>query len=122
MSAQNTPDATVARGHSEPVHHHKVNYYAIFALLVMLTILTVLVALVNIRSEFLKVLVAIAIASVKASFVAMYFMHLKFEGKLIYFIVGIPLCMVVLVVCALIPDIIMPALHGWQLGRPSHYF
>jgi cytochrome c oxidase subunit 4 len=115
------PD-NVAHGHSQPLPHHKVNYFAIFGLLVMLTIVTVAAAFANFQSEFLRVMVALAIASIKASFVALYFMHLKFEGKLIYFIIGIPLCMVVIVVCALIPDVIMPALHGWQLGRPNHYF
>src|SRR3712207_6511974 len=78
-------------GHSEPVPHHKVNYVAIFGLLVVLTGVTVLATLIPTKSELVKVLVALAIASVKAAFVALYFMHLKFEGKLIYLILFVPL-------------------------------
>src|SRR4051794_38844568 len=110
MNAENRLD--VARGHTEPVAHHHVNYYAIFGLLVILTIATVLVAFVDIKVVWIKVMLALAIASVKASFVAIYFMHLKFEGKLIYFILFVPLGFVVIVVCALIPDIVMPALQN----------
>ena len=101
-----------ATGHAAPAPHHHVPYFAIFGLLVVLTILTVAVAFIHIQSELLKVLVALAIASVKAAFVALFFMHLKFEGKLIYFIVGVPLVLTVILVAALIPDIIMPMFRG----------
>ena len=68
------------RGHGTPMMpYHKVNYLAIFALLVVLTVVTVVVAFVHIERESIKVLVALTIASVKAAFVALYFMHLKFE-------------------------------------------
>ena len=39
--------------------------------------------------------------------VAMFFMHLKFEGKLIYMMVIVPLILCVLIIFALIPDILM---------------
>ena len=93
-------------GHSELMPQHKVNYVAIFALLVVLTVVTVVVAFVHLNSEIVKVLVALTIASIKASFVALYFMHLKFEGKLIYLILIVPLLLCILLVCALIPDIV----------------
>ena len=109
-------DATAAQGRmhepeephdvSRPTPHHTVNYYAIFGLLVLLTIVTVAVAFVHIQSEVLKVLVALTIAAIKASFVCLFFMHLKFEGKLIYLILFVPLALCVLLVVALIPDII----------------
>ena len=122
MSSHAPLSEDVAHGHSQPAPHHKINYFMIFGTLVVLTIITVAAAFADFQSEFIRVMVALAIASIKAAFVALFFMHLKFEGKLIYFIVGIPLCMVVIVVCALIPDIVMPALHHLQLGRPEHYF
>jgi hypothetical protein len=55
----------------------------------------------------IKVLVALAIASVKATCVAFFFMHLKFEGKLIYTIFIVPLLLCVLLTVALIPDVLL---------------
>ena len=107
-----------AHGHTVPMPHHKVNYYLIFAILVGLTIITVAVAFIEIHKEWVKVLLALTIASIKASFVAVFFMHLKFEGKLIYFILIVTLTFTVVLICALIPDIVMPALHDLMLGRP----
>jgi cytochrome c oxidase subunit 4 len=94
-------------GVTVPMPHHHVNYYAIFATLVVLTIVTVAVAFVHIESELVKVLVALLIASVKASCVAFFFMHLKFEGKLIYMIFIVPLLLCVLLTVALIPDVLL---------------
>jgi len=93
----------VTRPHVE----HKVNYIAIFATLLGLTVITVAIAFVNIQSELAKVLIALFIASIKAWFVLTYFMHLKFEGKLIYVITIVPCFLCVLVVVALIPDVMM---------------
>ena len=118
--SDNAPRMTEAHGHSEPMPHHKVNYFLIFGILVVLTIVTVGVAFLNIQQEWIKVLLALTIASIKASFVALFFMHLKFESKLIYFILIVPLCFTVVLICALIPDIIMPALHHLMLGRPMY--
>jgi hypothetical protein len=46
----------------------------------------------------------------------MFFMHLKFEGKLIYLIFIVPLTLCVLVIVALIPDVLMtdPDKHAWS--------
>ena len=94
-------------GVTVPTPHHAVNYYAIFATLVVLTAVTVGAAFLDIRNEGIRVAVALAIAAVKASCVALFFMHLKFEGKLIYLIFIVPLLLCVLLICALIPDILM---------------
>jgi cytochrome c oxidase subunit 4 len=80
----------------------------VFGTLVALTIITVAVAFLDIQNEIVKVLLALTIASIKASAVALFFMHLKFEGKLIYLILIVPLMLCILLVCALIPDIV----HG----------
>lgn len=107
-----------ATGHTVPMPHHHVNYFLIFGFLVGLTIVTVAVAFLHIEKEWIKVLLALTIATFKASMVAMFFMHLKFEGKLIYFILIVPLVFTVVLVCALIPDIVMQAIRGNMLGRP----
>ena len=94
-----------AHGHAEPIPHHKVNYVAVFGLLVALTVVTVAVAVFQIKSEVTKVLLALAIATIKASAVVLYFMHVKFEGKLIYLILLVPLTFCVLLVISLLPDV-----------------
>jgi len=37
---------------------------------------------------------------------------------MIYVIVSVPLILTVILVCALIPDVVMVALQGNQLGKP----
>ena len=93
--------------HTEATPHHEIPYVMVFIALVGLTVVTVLVALHRFEFEITNVLLALAVASVKGSLVALYFMHLKFEGKLIYMIFLVPLGLCVLLVMALIPDIIM---------------
>ena len=112
-----TTMASAKRGHEPdephgttvPLQHHRIPHYLVFAALLVLTIVTVLAYYVllymNVRSELVRVLIAIFIASIKASLVCLFFMHMKFEGKLIYMILIVPLVMCVILVCALIPDI-----------------
>src|SRR5438067_2090594 len=97
-------------GHTEALPHHAINYYMIFLALVVLTVVTVAIAFHRFHSESINVLLALLVASTKATFVARYFMHLKFEGKLIYLILGVPLVLTVILICALIPP---------QTGRVS---
>ena len=106
-----------AHGVTMAMPHHKVPYFLIFFLLVGLTGITVLVAGYRFNREIVNVLLALLIASVKATAVAFYFMHLKFEGKLIYLILIIPLLLCILLVVALIPDII----HGQAFTRMASY-
>jgi cytochrome c oxidase subunit 4 len=114
-------------GKSVPAPHHYVNYFAIFAALVVLTILTVLVAFHRFQNEVVNLLVALLVAGAKATLVAMFFMHLKFEGKLIYLIFFVPLLLCLLMIVALIPDILMtdPNSHSSSLhlfNGVSHLF
>src|SRR5215213_175091 len=101
-------------GHTEPTPHHHVNYLYIFFSLVILTIVTVLVAFHRFENEVVNLLLALLVASIKATLVAMFFMHLKFEGKLIYLIFFVPLVLCVLLIVALIPDV----LHGPLFNAP----
>src|SRR5438309_1691945 len=108
MSSENTAHGRVPEephGVSVPMPHHHVNYWMIFYTLVALTVVTVAVAFKRFDNEVVNVLLALLVASIKAMFVAVYFMHLKFEGKLIYCIFFVPLVLTVLLICALLPDI-----------------
>ena len=112
MSDANTTTGRISEpeephGVTQPAPHHKVNYIAIFAALVVLTVVTVLVAMHRFESELVNLLLALLVASIKATLVAMFFMHLKFEGKLIYTIFIVPLLLCVLLTVALIPDVLM---------------
>ena len=104
-------------GATVPAPHHAVNYYAIFGALVALTVVTVAVSFHRFHSELVNLAVAIVIAAAKATLVAMFFMHLKFEGKLIYMIFVVPLLLCVLLTVALIPDILLtvPGSHSASL-------
>jgi cytochrome c oxidase subunit 4 len=92
-------------GHAQPAALHYIPYYLIFMVLVALTAITVMVASHRYPSELVNVLLALLIASIKAICVARYFMHLKFEGKLIHAILIVPLFLAVVLAVALIPDI-----------------
>jgi cytochrome c oxidase subunit 4 len=107
--------AEPVHGHSQPQPHHKVNYFAVFIVLVILTVLTVVVAFVNLSSETAKILLALSIATLKASAVVLYFMHMKFEGKLIYLILLVPLTFSIMLVISLLPDITFaPIFHDFS--------
>jgi cytochrome c oxidase subunit 4 len=91
--------------------HHVVPYQTIFWTLLILTAVTVAVAMTfTFSNELVNVLIALFIASIKGLCVALFFMHLKFEGKLIYLIFIVPLILCVLIVVALIPDVLMPSI------------
>jgi cytochrome c oxidase subunit 4 len=92
-------------GHSEPMPHHTVNYYQIFVALIVLTVVTVAIAFYRFNNELVNVLLALTVASVKATFVARFFMHVKFEGKLIRLILLAPLVLCVILMAALVPDV-----------------
>jgi cytochrome c oxidase subunit 4 len=109
--------AEPAHGRTEPEPHHSVPYFLVFGLLVALTAVTVLAALHRFHSEWINLAIALAIATTKAAFVAMFFMHLKFEGKLIRVILFVPLCLCILLIVALIPDIVF---HGPLNGAAAH--
>ena len=65
---------------------HVVNirgYLAVFGTLLVLTLVTVGVASLNL-SEGTTVLVAVSIATIKATLVALFFMHLKGEKPMVF--------------------------------------
>ena len=59
-------------------------YISIFVALLVLTVVTVGVSYLHLQSIAGRALVALVVASVKASLVAMFFMHLKVERPFVY--------------------------------------
>lgn len=68
---------------AEEVRKHLKTYWLIFAALVFGTVVTVLVAGYHLPPLY-AVIVAMVVASIKASLVACFFMHLNNEKKIIY--------------------------------------
>lgn len=59
-------------------------YFKVGAALLVLTGVTVGVSYIDWGSTLINVIIALAIATVKASLVILYFMHLKYEGKMVW--------------------------------------
>lgn len=93
-----TQDADEGLGHIVPFDV----YLKVLATLLVLTIVTVFVAQFDFGS--LNVVVALTIASVKALLVAMFFMHLKFEGKTILMYAIYPIILLFLLVGGTVAD------------------
>ena len=88
----------MAQAHKQP------NYIAIFWWLLALTIVEVGVIFTPLARVLIAVLL-VGLAISKASLVAMYFMHLKFELRTLGLIAVTPLLLCVLLVFALLPDL-----------------
>ena len=94
--------ADTAAAHNEA--HAEPNYLAVFGWLFVLTVVEVGVIFLPIP----KLLIAaslVILAAVKASLVAIYFMHLKFEKLVIWWIAVIPVILCVFLIFMLIPEL-----------------
>lgn len=80
------------------------DYIAIFAGLLILTTATVLIAYSSL-SNGTKETLAFVIASVKALMVALIFMHLRFEPRVIVYFAILPILLALLFILAISPDV-----------------
>lgn len=87
------------------VDDHKPNYVGVFGTLLALTVVTVALSRVNLGGARNTAL-AIAVASFKASLVALYFMHLKFEKRLLAALLIVPLFLAAALILGLVPDMV----------------
>jgi cytochrome c oxidase subunit 4 len=62
-------------------------YVAIFLVLLVGTILTVLAAFRDFPGP-LNAVVALTIATIKATFVVLYFMHVRYSGRLVWLVIA----------------------------------
>ncbi len=63
-------------------------YITIFLVLLVGTALTVWVAFVDFKINGLNTIIAMTIAVTKATFVVLYFMHVRYSARLVWVIVG----------------------------------
>lgn len=75
--------AELTSDHAADIDKHVRIYIGVFVALMVLTVVTVAVSYLDLSTP-LAVTVALAVAIVKGSLVACYFMHLISERKLIY--------------------------------------
>lgn len=99
---------------SDATHGHSMEktYYKVFFGLLAFTVITFFVA-EGLHNKTAAVCAAMGIATVKSSLVAMYFMHLKFEGKWKWVMLAPTVILAIVMICALMPDI--AKLGPWKL-------
>jgi cytochrome c oxidase subunit IV len=97
-------------------------YLAVFAALLVLTFATVAASTVNLGDPEVagvvipvNMVVALAIACVKALLVVLFFMHVKYSGRLVQLVVASAFVWLSLLVVLTLSDYLT---RGWQLGRP----
>lgn len=71
-------------------------YFIIWAALMVLTVITVYVSYVDFGT--MNVVIAMAVASLKAALVALFFMHLKFEDSITWVFALFPLALLFLLI------------------------
>lgn len=84
--------------------HKKPNYVGVFWVLVIFTLLEVGITYLPVP-KLPMALILISLAMSKALLVAMYYMHLKFETRLLILIALAPFLFAVILTLALMPDI-----------------
>lgn len=73
------PQANLHQHEEHHVHGGPKIYAAVLATLLVLTVVTVAASRINFGSPMVNVVIAMLIASVKASLVALFFMHLRWD-------------------------------------------
>jgi caa(3)-type oxidase subunit IV len=84
--------------------HARPNYVAVWAWLVFLLGIS-LAAVYLPFSQTVTVMLIFVVAAVKAFLVAVNFMHLKFEQRLVHLIAIVPLVLFIIMTITLMPDI-----------------
>ncbi len=95
-----------------PPHHdaksHDSTYLRVFVALLVFTILEYLFAMLT-QDHFVALVSGlVALAVTKAALVALFFMHLKFEGRWVYLLLVPTGVLATALVAALVPDVGLP--------------
>lgn len=83
-------------------------YIGVAVALWILTFITVWAAGIDL-GKVMNTVIALSIASLKASLVALFFMHLKYESKLLWFMIAIPLLLLVILLALPLVDVLTRA-------------
>jgi cytochrome c oxidase subunit 4 len=77
-------------------------YLVVWGALIVLTAVTVAVSYVHLG--LMNVVVALLVASVKASLVALFFMHLRYESRLVWGFALTPIFFLLLIIAGTLSD------------------
>ena len=88
--------------------HEHPPYYKVLAWLTFLTIAEIIWAVAGFPRGMLIGGLAV-MAAIKAFMVALYYMHLKYEGKVLWGVILFPCLLVLIMICGFLPD----AIHYW---------
>ena len=91
-------------GSHADIDKHVRAYIGVFISLAVLTAVTVGASHIQFGSHAVNIVVGLVIAAIKAGLVASVFMHLKWEKKIIYWVLLI--CFVLFVVLMVVPGLI----------------
>ena len=94
----------------EHAHKEHPKYMRIFVILIILTVAEVAVVYMPLPKIVIALLL-IGMACSKALYVALYFMHLKFEQRTLMIIALTPFIICVFLVFMLLPDLMASARH-----------
>ena len=83
-------------------------YYKIFGILTVLTVAEILWVFVVPHSRAMLAGGLGLMAAAKAALVGLYYMHLKYEGKLLWVVALFPLLLVVIMIAGFLPDALAP--------------
>jgi cytochrome c oxidase subunit 4 len=89
-------------------------YYTIFGALMVLTAVTVLAAFVNLGN--LNFPIALGIATVKATLVVLFFMHVKYSSRMTKLVI---MCSLFFLTILLLETLVDYASRGWLPGPPT---
>ena len=98
-------------------------YIAVFAALLVLTLVTVLASRVDLGEPEVagfripvNVVVALTIACLKAFLVILFFMHVKYSGRLVQLVVASAFVWLFILIAITMSDYLS---RSWLLGRPA---
>ena len=91
--------------------HAHPNYVKIWYWLLVLLVISIVGPMLEI--PLLTIITAFGIASVKAYLVAAYFMHLKFEKKIVWFLLILSICLLCVFFFGTAPDLMMTDGDQW---------
>jgi len=94
-----TATTTATTTHEEP------NYIAVFIWLTVLTVIEVAVIYLPLE-KYVIAIALVGLAVSKATLVAIYFMHLKFEKKVLWWIAMVPAILCVFLILMLLPELV----------------
>ena len=73
-----------AHGNADDIRKEVKTYLMVFGALMVFTVITVAISYLHLEVHE-AIIIALAVATVKGSLVALYFMHLKHERHLVYY-------------------------------------